>query len=133
MAQMLQITALYAGIFALIYIGLSARVALTRRRVRVSVFDGGNAELGRAIRQHGNFGEYVPFALILMALIELNGGAVWLVHGLGASLLVARLVYLNALKGITGATFTCRIIGMTLTWLVITVAALVALAQVLMR
>ena len=47
---------------------LSMRMISNRVRARVNLLDGGDEALTRAMRVHGNFAEYVPFALLLMAL-----------------------------------------------------------------
>ena len=128
----LSITALYAGILALMMVALAIRVVVNRARSKINIFDGGDPALGRAIRLHGNFIEYVPHALILMALIELNGTAAWAMHTLGIALVVGRLLHLNALKGLEGlegATFAFRVIGVTLNWLVIAIAGIWAIYQ----
>ena len=67
----MEITALYASLLAPLFILLSARVIGARRSAKVPVGDGGNTVLLRRMRVHANFAEYVPFALLLMAL------AVW--------------------------------------------------------
>ena len=87
------ITALYAALLGLVMIVLQLLVGRQRLDTDVSLYDGGHPALAVAIRRHANWAEHVPFALILLALIELNGAsAVWL-HGLGATLLVARIVH----------------------------------------
>ena len=43
----------------------------------------------------------MPFALLLIALLELNGGSAGLLHGLGAGLLVARVLHPLGLKADT--------------------------------
>ena len=58
---MLKIIPFYAAILALLYVCLSARTIGFRRKSRVSIGDGGDQELLRAIRMHANFAEYVPF------------------------------------------------------------------------
>jgi uncharacterized membrane protein YecN with MAPEG domain len=78
-------TALYAPILAVMALTLMQLVGRARLSAEVSIFDGGHAGLGVAIRRHANFTEHVPLALLLMALIELNGAASWLLHGLGGS------------------------------------------------
>jgi uncharacterized membrane protein YecN with MAPEG domain len=55
-----------AGLLGLVFIGLSLNVVRNRRRARVSLGDGGDAELLKAIRAHANFIEYVPMSLILI-------------------------------------------------------------------
>ena len=54
------ITSLYSGIIGLLLVILSARVILTRRRLRISLGSGGDAVLERRIRAQGNLAEYVP-------------------------------------------------------------------------
>ena len=85
---MVPITGMYAGILALFFVALSVRTLRTRRRNQIAVGDGGNSEMLRAMRVHGNFAEYAPLALLLIALVESNGaGANW-VHALGTALVV---------------------------------------------
>ncbi|MCX7314530.1 MAG: MAPEG family protein [Hyphomicrobiales bacterium] len=87
------IVPIYAAVFAVMLVALSLRVARTRGNVRVPIGDGGNKLLLRAIRVQGNFTEYVPMALILFTFVEMQGWPHWLVHGLCAVLLAARLVH----------------------------------------
>jgi len=62
------ITPLYAAIIALIFVGLSFRTLLLRRRLGIAIGTGKNPQLTRAMRVHSNFAEYVPISLILMIL-----------------------------------------------------------------
>jgi len=90
---MLTITPLYAGALAIWYLALSYRV-VQKRAHGVSLGDGGDTELLSRIRGHGNFAEYVPLLLLLLAMLEYGGGhPPWLLHLLGATLLVARLLH----------------------------------------
>jgi uncharacterized protein len=91
------ITPLYAGILAFWYLLLSWRV-VQQRGHGVSLGDGGDAELLRRIRAHGNFSEYVVFILLLMALLEVGGMRGYLLHVIGATLVVARLLHGYALS-----------------------------------
>jgi len=52
--------------------------------------------LKRAVRAHGNFFEYTPFAFFLIFLAELNGAPTSLVHGAYATLFVARVAHAEA-------------------------------------
>src|SRR5690242_15885602 len=86
----LAITALYAGLLAFIAIALAANVGWRRPKLGVSLGDGGHQVLVVANRRHLNFVEHAPLALILIAIVELNGApSVW-VHSLGGALVVAR-------------------------------------------
>ncbi len=92
------ITALYAIILSLVAIGLIAPIGPLRLKKKISLLDGGDAELRVAMRRHGNFVEHVPLALILMAVVELNGAGATLLHGAGIVLVVARIAHPLGLK-----------------------------------
>jgi len=113
-----QITAVYASLLAILYIVLSYRVAKRRMRFQVGLGTGQNTELERAVRIHGNFAEYVPFALLLLAFFEAGGGPAWAVHGAGAGLLVARGLHAMGLTKSSGRS-PGRFSGVVATWLII--------------
>ncbi len=93
-----QTTALYALPLALLGLVFWFRVTMMRAQLKVSIGDAGNPALLERIRQHGNFMEWAPWMLLLMALAEANGaGAMWL-HISGALLLVGRLIHPFGLK-----------------------------------
>jgi uncharacterized protein len=90
-------TPLYAALLALWFILLSARVSRLRLSKNIWLGDGGDARLQRAIRGHANFAEYVPLALVLLALLELGRTSIYLPHALGIVLVVARVLHGYAL------------------------------------
>jgi len=93
------ITPLYAGLLALWFFVLSVRVIRGRGGPKgVSLGDGGDAGMLRVIRGHANFAEYVPFILLMMALLEFGGMRGWLLHAIGSTLVVARLLHGYALS-----------------------------------
>ena len=118
----LSITPVYAALFALFFIALSLRVVVLRRSARVSLGDGGNQELARRARVHGNFIEYVPLTLILMALAELQNQPAWIIHLIGASLAVGRLAHAYGV-GRSPQIMKLRVLGMTLTFTALTAGA----------
>ena len=124
------ITALYAAIQAVISIVLGFGVGPMRGKLGISVGDGGNPDLLLAMRKHGNWTEHVPFALLLLALLELNGGGVILLHGLGAGLVVARIAHPLGLKKDT-VSHPLRIIGAAGTILVTLITAVALLLKAL--
>ena len=69
----LPITALYAGVLALILTWLSSGAGLMRGKTKIPYGDGGDAQLLEKMRRHGNATEYVPIAVILLGILELNG------------------------------------------------------------
>lgn len=87
------ITATYAALVAVFYVAMSFHVIVTRAKTDVLVGDGGNRRMLVAIRRHGNMAEYVPFALLMMALAEILGlGSAWL-HVCGIALIAGRLIH----------------------------------------
>ena len=91
------VTPLYAGLLTLWLMLLSLRVIDRRRSARVSLGDGGNADLQRAIRAQANFAEYVPLALLLLAILEASQFSIYVLHALGIVLVIARVLHGYAL------------------------------------
>lgn len=120
------ITALYAGALGILILVLAYRVVSVRRTLSIGLGDGTNEILLRAIRVHGNAVEYVPIALILMLVLELNGASNVLLHGLGVALLAGRIAHAQGLTTSSGGS-PGRLAGVLLSWGVIVVAALDAL------
>jgi uncharacterized protein len=94
----MKITALYAALLAVLYLVLSFRTIFARRAKQVEIGEGGDRELLRRIRVHGNFAEYVPFALLLIGFAESLGLAATTVHGLGIVLVIGRIVHAYGLS-----------------------------------
>ena len=96
----LPVTALYAGIMAVFALVLSFRAGSYRGKAGVSILHGEpvNWELAVRVRRHQNFLEYVPIILILMGLIEINGGSATFLHSVGVLLIVARIAHAIGLK-----------------------------------
>jgi uncharacterized membrane protein YecN with MAPEG domain len=124
------VTPLYAGLLALLYLVLSYRVVQMRGKGMPSLGDGGLPELQRRIRGHGNFGEYVPLLVAMLAILELGKlPAPWL-HALGATLLGARVLHGVALSFTSGWTFG-RFTGTLLTFVLLAVEGGLCICQAL--
>ena len=121
------ITPLYAGLLALWFVALSVRV-VQRRGHGVSLGDGGDTLLLRRIRGHANFAEYVPLILLMMAFLELSRFNGWLLHAVGITLVVARLLHGYALSFSEQFKFG-RFWGTLLTFILVAVLGLLCLAQ----
>ncbi|MGH9807564.1 MAG: MAPEG family protein, partial [Terriglobia bacterium] len=100
-----------------------------RVKLRVALGDGGNPEMLRMIRLHANAAEYIPLALLLMALYELNSGWHMPLHIIGIVLIVARLLQTWNMWSTENAGFGRRA-GQGLTWLSIAALALLNLSRV---
>ncbi|MEM8870268.1 MAG: MAPEG family protein [Pseudomonadota bacterium] len=84
---------LYIGISTLVLIWLSLGVGKLRGDLKVSVGDGGNPRLIRAMRGQANFVENVPMTLLLLLAMALLGTPIWLLHIFGLALIVARIAH----------------------------------------
>jgi uncharacterized membrane protein YecN with MAPEG domain len=115
------ITAVFAGILAVMLVGISIRVTRLRAAKKISLADGGDKQLQAAIRVQGNFTEYVPMALILMGLLESAGAKHWIVYLFGSLLVVARIAHAYALYA---GFFPLRVVGTSTTWALIAIGGL---------
>ena len=52
---------------------------------------GGKPAVKRAVRVHGSFAEYVPFALLLISMTKMRAAASWVVHTLCRVLAIGRV------------------------------------------
>lgn len=128
------IVSLYAGILALMFVFLTAMTIRQRYKHQVRVGDGGHQTLHQHIRAHANFAEYVPFAIVMIALLEFQKTSVFTLHALGIALVAGRLLHAYGLtRGETyeGTKFTgnmnFRTLGMILTFSVYIVCAAILL------
>ena len=119
-----------AGVLGLVFVALSARVVTARSSGRVMLGDGSSAgesasPLLVAIRSHANFAEYVPLCLVLIAGLEMEGGATVLVKALAALLVLARVAHpIGMAMKAPNAFRAGGFIGTVLVLLVASVAAL---------
>lgn len=109
---------LYAGLLGLLLIALSVQVVLARRRFRVGLGAGTEAGMQQAIRVQANFAEYVPFAVILLVIAEIQGLPGTAIHAAGIVLVVSRVLHAGGLARSPGLSFG-RLYGTAGTWLVI--------------
>jgi uncharacterized protein len=124
------ITALYAGLLAVLLVALALRVVRLRWKFRIGLGDGGEKAMTRAIRIHGNATEHVPIALLLLLVAELNHAGPTLLHACGSVLVIARILHAMGLGRSAGASWQ-RSAGTVGTVGVIVVLAAVDLAAFL--
>jgi uncharacterized membrane protein YecN with MAPEG domain len=127
MALPVTTTSVYAALLAILFLALCIRVMLERRRAHVPFGEGTSEALKRRIRAQGNFAEYAPIALILMALLELQGAGSFMLNVVGLLLLAGRLAHALGI-GRVPEDRRLRIIGMGLTILAIILAVIALLA-----
>ena len=85
------VSALTAGVLLIFQTLLMLAAARGRQRARQSLGDGGDSDLERAVRRHGNFAENAAIFLIGVTLLEMLGGARLWVEGLCAIFVLGRL------------------------------------------
>ncbi|MHB1617284.1 MAG: MAPEG family protein [Metallibacterium sp.] len=110
------ITGFYAALATLLVLVLAARIVWLRNVRKIGLGDGGDQQLARAIRVHANAVEYLPLALLLLLILELQHTAALWLNVFGISLIVARVLHAFGLSGSSGYSFG-RVVGTLLTWL----------------
>lgn len=119
-------TLVSAGLCGLVFFWLSLRVVQIRMSAKVSLGDGGDAELLARIRAHANFAEYVPLLLVLLLAIELSLKATPLtLWGPALALPLVRLAH--ALGLARPSPNNWRVIGTAGTWGLLVILSLWAL------
>ena len=121
-----KIALLFASLHVLLMMLLAVRVVVHRRAHKIGLGDGGDKLLSRKMRAHANFIEYVPMALLMLALLELAGLAATWLWAMGGVLLVARMLHGFGLSRHAGYSFG-RFWGTLLTWIVMVAMALAGL------
>lgn len=122
--MLVPITAIYAALSGFLVLALAANVVRYRFGKNVSFGDDGHQDMTRVVRAHGNTVEYVPLALILMALLELNGGSSTALHLYGVLLIAGRAAYSYGLLIPKNAANPARQAGIVSSWLVILAAGI---------
>ena len=121
------ITAFYAALLGLFFVFLSFRVIGWRRLKSVELGHGEDSELLRRMRVHANFAEYVPFALLLMAIAESMTAPRPLIHVAGLILIAGRLMHAYGLSQ-TPHILRFRVGGMILTFTALSLSAIICLS-----
>lgn len=123
-AHGLGIAATYSALLIVLGIVLAIRVVAIRRAEKIGLGDGDNRILRRRIRAHGNFSEYAPLLMIALLVLPLLGAKEWMIHLVGLTGLVGRVLHAIGISRTGGAslprlggillTFTALMIGVVL-------------------
>jgi len=119
----LSITGFYLALLGLLYIALAVRIIKLRYHFKTGIGDGGHEPLAQAIRVHGNFSEYTPIVILLLACAEINGSVSVLLHVIGAAFFIGRILHSIAITNSTGPS-KFRLWGMMSSFISITVLAI---------
>lgn len=106
-------TALYIAATIGWVIKLGMDVVKLRQKHQVSLGSQSHDDLEQAIRTHANTVEYLPLALLGLAMAEYGGVHGLLIHAIGIALLLGRYWHY---KGMTGPNLPLRVRGMYFTY-----------------
>ncbi|MEO1475054.1 MAG: MAPEG family protein [Pseudomonadota bacterium] len=108
----MEVVALYAGVNIFIILVLSIRIVSVRASRKISLGTGGDPEMEVRVRSQANATEYVPAGILGLLLLALLNAPVWLLHALGGSFTLGRLIHPLGMAGpIIG-----RQLGTIFTW-----------------
>jgi uncharacterized protein len=111
-----QMVAFYAAINALIMVVLSMLVTRARAKTQTLIGDGGHSAMAGPLRAHANNTENVPLAIVLLLILYSLGANVIVIHVVGGTLTLGRLLHAVGLSRNVGSSWP-RAVGMVLTWL----------------
>jgi hypothetical protein len=118
--------ALWAGLNLILLLVLSVRVVQLRRHHRVALGDADIPHLTQAVRAFGNASEYVPAGLIAIVVLAMVSPQPLVVHAVGLTLFVGRVVHAIGLSRTGGASLP-RAAGVLITWVAYIVAGVALL------
>ena len=104
---------LYIGLNLILTLVLAILVVRQRAKHEISLGTGGNEDLERAMRAHGNNVEYVAIALPGLIALALLGASTMLIHVAGLLVTLGRVGHAI---GITNEVTIFRQIGTLATW-----------------
>jgi uncharacterized membrane protein YecN with MAPEG domain len=108
--------ALWVGLHVFLMLTLSLLVVRQRQKHKVALGDEGIPELAQAIRAFGNATEYVPTALVAIAVLAIVDAPPLAIHVAGFVLFSGRVVHAVGLSNSGGASIP-RALGIVATWL----------------
>jgi uncharacterized protein len=120
------VSAFYAALAGLMCAALSLMVIGHRFGKAISLGDGGDPVMSRAVRVFGNFAEYAPLIIVLLALAEMLGVSRTSLHVYGAAFVLSRILHAIGLYR-TPKPNIFRFLGVT-----VTLAVLAGLAVALL-
>ena len=125
----LAVTPIYAVLLTLLFLLLSARVIMERRGNKFAYGNNDSHRIEAKIRAHANWAEYVPIALLLMLMAEIQGVSAFWLHVTGIILLVGRVAHGYGMS-FKPRDFRFRFYGMVLTITAIPLAMILNLAAI---
>lgn len=122
----LAFAASYVVLLVLLGVVLAWRVIMVRRTRLIGLGDGGDKDLTRRIRAHGNFSEYAPLLAVILIALPLLGAKEWMVHLVGVPAVTGRIMHGLGISR-SGGTSLGRVGGMILTFAAMLSGAIILL------
>lgn len=116
------ITAITAGVLAILQSVLMLAVGMKRLKYSQGVGDGGHEDLTRVVRRHGNLAENAALFLVVLALLEMSDVNRLIVVGVAGLFVLARVSHAIAFSITTGP-HPLRAAGATMTALLTIVSS----------
>ena len=108
------VSSFYAALIGILCVVLSVLVIRLRVSTKISIGDGGDKVLSRMTRVFGNFIEYAPLVVVMLALAETMGTGRLTLHVFGVAFIVGRIAHAFGLYRTLGVN-PGRTIGVVLT------------------
>jgi len=86
-------TALTAACILFLQLGLMLSVGLRRVKYRQGIGDGGHDDLSLLVRRHGNLAENGAIFVVVLAVLEIVGGAPLAVAAFGGTFVLVRVAH----------------------------------------
>jgi uncharacterized membrane protein YecN with MAPEG domain len=117
---------LWIGLNVLLMALIKGAVGRTRGQTKIDYGAGDNDKMQRMMRVQGNAVEDVPIALIGLGALAFMAAPIMLLHGLGGTLFLSRLLHAFGLGGSGGISFgrVAGTIGSVLVLLITSVACI---------
>ena len=122
----MEITLLYTSLLTIFAIFLAIKVGMNRTETKTMLGEGESSLLLQSIRAHGNLIEYAPFALILLALLEMQNTSDWVLHLCGSLFFLTRILHAYGVS-ISRESTPYRLVGALGTWLIMLVMSLLGI------
>jgi len=106
----LETVTLWVGLHVLLMLALKFNAGATRGKTKVNFGDGDNEIMQRALRVQGNAVEDVPIAMIGLVMLSQLAAPIWLLHALGGTMFVSRVLHALGLGKSSGVS-AGRLIG----------------------
>lgn len=88
-----EIAAGYIAFFLIMNIVLMYLIGKVRIAKKISLGDGGDAQMLSRVRAHGNFSETVPLLMLGLIALTMISAPVWSLHLVGAGMVISRIAH----------------------------------------